>query len=425
MLEYDITSAVRVAALAAVLLAVAPGMATASYRAKAEEVTDFIQARFYDPSTHLYKPSVPPGPDDLPTEYMWGNGVQFTALTSATHYDPAKYGKPLKEFTAALNKYWDETGPVPGFKDTYFPKPDAARYYDDNAWLVLGFVEAYEVTKEKSYLDWARRTQKFVLSGWDDKMGGGIYWREDKQTKNTCANGPSAAAAMKLYLVGKDKDQLDWARLIVDWTGKTFQDTDGLFWDNIRLDGRINKRKWTYNSALMIRSYTLLYQAGKDQKDLDAARRIADAGLKQWTDPATGGFTDNARFNHLFSESLLRLYDATKDIRYLNAVRRDAAFAHRYVRDPKGGYHNTWRKMTHPADERKELIENASAARLFWLLVPYPDVDELVEQGLAAVQAKDFARAQDLLSQAKASDSEPGEAVERLFWALEANGKEA
>ncbi|HEY3266016.1 MAG TPA: glycoside hydrolase family 76 protein [Armatimonadota bacterium] len=389
---------------AALVLVLTPGLARASYRAKAEEQTDFIQARYYDSDAHLYRPWLPALPGDLAYDYMWGNGVQFTVLVSGTRYNPAKYGQTLKDVCASLRRYWDGAGPVPGFKDTYLPTKDAARYYDDNAWVVLGFVEAYEVTKDASYLDRARETQRFCLSGWDGKLGGGIYWREDKQTKNTCSNAPTAAAAARLYLVGHDADQLPWAKRIVDWTDKTLQDSDGLFCDNIRLDGHISKYKWTYNSALMIRSNVLLYQATKDRKRLAAARRIADAGLKRWVDPDTGGFTNNARFNHLFSESLLRLYDVTKDLRYLNAVRRDASFGYRYVRDPEGGYHDAWRK-DHKPGERKELIENAAVARLFWLLTPYPDVDELQAQAEKAEKRKDWKRAESLRRQAAESDA--------------------
>ena len=39
---------------------------------------------------------------------------------------------------------------------------------------------------------------RFVLSGWDERLGGGIYWRPDHKTKNTCSNGPGATAGLVL-----------------------------------------------------------------------------------------------------------------------------------------------------------------------------------------------------------------------------------
>ena len=54
------------------------------------------------------------------------------------------------------------------------------------------------------------------------------------------------------------------------------------------------------------------------------------------------------------------------------------------------------------------MIENASAARLFWLLTPYPDVEELAAQGEAAVARGDLRRGVELMRQALASTSEIG-----------------
>ena len=87
-----------------------------------------------------------------------------------------------------------------------------------------------------------------------------------------------------------------------------------------------------------------LYEVTKNQNYLAEARRQADAGIAKWADPKTGGFADDAKFNHLFSEALLEVYEATKDVKYLNAVRRDADFAWRYVRDPKAVFGTSGKK---------------------------------------------------------------------------------
>ncbi|MBC8136465.1 MAG: AGE family epimerase/isomerase, partial [Fibrella sp.] len=250
------------------------------------------------------------------------------------------------------------------------------KYYDDNQWIVLADLEAFEATRDRSFLREAWATQKFVLSGWDEKLGGGIYWDLKHQTKNTCSNAPAAASALRLYQLTKDKEQLKWAIKIRDWVKANLRDEDGLYWDNMRLDGNIEKTKWSYNTALMIRTDVLFYQLTGDKASLVSARQSADTGLAAWTDPATGSLhkTDASPiFTHLFCEALLRLYDVTKDKKYLEAAQKEADFSYRFARDPKGGYWNDWNAKEHPADERKKLIVNASAARLFWLLAPYPE----------------------------------------------------
>lgn len=378
--------------------------AHANYRAKALEATDFIQRSFYDSKAGLYRGSVPRNPKGLPYDVMWGNGVQFTVLTAATRYEPTKYRPVLDAFTKGLERYWDAAAPVPGF-DAYFSGPnDDDKYYDDNAWLVLGFAEAYHVTKNPEYLGLSRRTHDFVLSGYDEKIGGGIYWYQNKkESKNTCINAPAAVSALELYEISRKPEDLRWAKELYTWTNTYLQDKDGLFWDNIGINGKIEKTKWTYNTALMIRANVGLWRVTKDPKYLAETRRVSDASLKRWVQPG-GAFSDTAKFNHLLSEALLVAYEATKDVKYLNAVRRHADFGYRYVRDVRdGGYFDRWDAETRAPNTRKSLIENAAAARIFWLLVPYSDVEELQAKGEAALKRGDSKAALVSFRQAFAS----------------------
>lgn len=398
-----------------IALMLSPTPSAASYRGKAAAQSAFIQAQFYDAAAGLYRPNAPRNPRSNAYDFMWGNGVQFSSLVAAARYEPSTYKPILYSFAEGLKKYWNEGAPVPCF-DAYFASPSSGEeYYDDNEWLVITFAEAYGLTRDKMFLDWARRTQAFAVSGWDDVLGGGIYWRVDHQSKNTCSNGPGATSAMCLYKYTKDKSDLEWAQKIRKWTRDTLMDTDGLFWDNINLQGRIERTKWTYNTALMIRADVLLYQHLKDKKYLEDARKSADAGIKAWVDPATGRMADTARFNHLFSESLISLYAATKDAKYLNAARANASFGDRHVRDPKGGYWDAWRVQEHSPDERKELIENAAAARQLWLLAPYEDAGELLAAGIKTAADGNDKRAVELLRDAVASDPEAVEPHYRLW----------
>ncbi len=393
------------------------------YRLKAEEATDFVQSLFYDASAHRYRPNFPIVPGGLDYDLMWGNGIQFSVLAAAAKEDPAKYRAVLYDFTDGLTTYWDSQpkGSPPGY-NAYCSGPGGTdKYYDDNEWMVLGYAEAYQNTHDPKFLALARATQDFVLSGWDDKLGGGIYWKLDHQSKNTCSNAPAAASALRLDQVAGDREQGTWGIKIKDWTQAHLQDTDSLYWDAYHIDGKIEKTKWTYNTALMIRTDVLLYQLRHTEPDLEEAKRMADAGLAQWTDPATGSLQkteDATRFTHLFCEALLRLYDVTHNVRYLNAVRQQAAFGYKYARDPSGGYWDKWVTKPHKPDETKTMIENASAARLFWLLAPYPDPAELTAAGREAAGRGQEAQAESLLSQAADSDRDAVESRYYLYKVL-------
>jgi len=350
--------------------------ARADYRQKAEEETDFIQAHFYDATAQRYRAGYPADPKALPYDFMWANGVQLSVLALAAQTDPVKYSNPLYDFTRGLEAYWDPAAPVPGYNAWCSGPGGTDKYYDDNAWVALDFVEAFKATHDPLFLQKAYATQRFVLSGWDDTLGGGLYWKLDRQGKNACSNAPAAAAALSLVQTTRSQTQLAWALRIRDWTNSHLQDTDGLYWDNVNMKGEVQKTKWTYNTALMIRTDLLLYRLKSDKSYLTEAKRLSNAGLAAWTDPKTGSLQkteDSPRFSNYFCEALLRLYDETHDPKYLNAVRRQADFAYAHVRDPQGGYWDNWKAASHAPDERKSLIENASVARLFWLLAPYPE----------------------------------------------------
>ena len=381
---------------------------------------DYIQSHFYDATTHRYHSRWPDDPKGLPYAFMWDNGVQWRALVDAARYQPAQYQPLLESYGDALRQgYWDPQGAVPGF-NAYCSGPGGDdKYYDDNAWMVLGFLEAYAQTHQPKYLQWANETQAFVLSGWDEKLGGGLYWKLKHESKNTCVNAPAAVSALRLSVLGKGQDQLAWGRKLYQWTNATLQDKDGLYWDNVRLDSSIEKTKWTYNTALMIEADVLLFQMRHDRRYLHEAERSADASLAAWQDPDTGRFQNDAKFTHLLCESLIRLYEADHKLIYLNAVRRHAAYGARYVRDTvNGGYWSDWAVRDHKSDEAKSLIENASDARLLWVLAPYPDSAALYTKGLAAAGQGADAQAEGWFRQAADSDTEAVEARFRLWKVL-------
>jgi rhamnogalacturonyl hydrolase YesR len=329
---------------------------------------DYIQRVFWDERASLYRPTAPPDPKALPYDFMWANGVQFSALAAAARAEPARYRPLLERFFRALDRYWDADAPIPGY-DAYFASPDHDdKYYDDNAWMVLTFIEAYETTRDRRYLKRAEETMRFVLSGWDDLLGGGIYWRQDRKSKNTCSNGPSAAALLALARHGERKERVRWARRIVAWTNERLQAPDGAFWDNCDLEGKIERTKWTYNTALMLRSNLGLYRLTRETSFLREAERLADASVREFVHRETGAFRDDALFSHLLVEAFTDLYRETRAPALLEHARRNAEFLIRELRAPDGGYWTKWRRLPERREPRRTLMANAASARLLFLV---------------------------------------------------------
>lgn len=229
--------------------------------------------------------------------FNWTVGVMLNAWVAAARVD-SSLRPGLIRYADAVEVYWNPKGPVPGYDVLPGPKP-VDRYYDDNAWMAMALVEIFELTKEKRFLDRAERALMYALSGEDAKLGGGIYWREsDKASKNTCSNAPVAAACLA---VGKHRDGKKLrakARAIYDWTRAKLRDpSDGLYWDSIDLNGKIEKTKWSYNSALMLRTARELR--------LPETNELAKACYRRWVDPESQVIRDEARFGHLLFENLL------------------------------------------------------------------------------------------------------------------------
>jgi hypothetical protein len=381
---------------------------------KAEQATDYIQAHFYDQSTERYWRTYPSTGDYA---WTWGNGVQLYALAEAVKHDRKKYIKVLNEFPVGMQSYWDSAATVPGYSDYCFASGRTSDYYDDDEWLVMAYVDAYQATHDKKFLTYAAVTQKFVLSGWDNVLGGGIYWDAKHLSKNTCSNAPGEVAALMLADSAKDQTQEAWAIKIRQWTNQNLRDADNLYFDNIDLNGRISKAKFSYNTALPISADLLLYNRLKDESYLHDAIAIGNAALAHWTDPATGSlqrYDDQPIFSHLLCQSFIELYQATHDLKYLDAVRREASFAYRYGRDSDGGYRDHWTVNPAQAGQSKALIGNASAAYLFWILAPYPDVDDLKAAAQKAVASGDDATAEGLFQQAVDSDPQDTDAQTML-----------
>jgi uncharacterized protein YyaL (SSP411 family) len=327
--------------------------AASPHELKAYEVMKYIQQNYYNPSSGLYSQS----PTKRDPEFMWGNGVMFSALVGATRHDPNFYRPIMDRFFKSMDKYWDEKAPIPGYEPSPTSGDGNDKYYDDNEWMAITFTEAYELTRDDRYLHRAIPVLKFALSGWDDELGGGIWWHEAHKgdSKNTCANAPAAVACLRLakFLSSSDsKSAVNMGSKIVDWTSTHLENDNGLFADNENVaTQKVNHGTLTYNTALMIRANLELYHWTINKKYLTEAQREAKAS-DALLDHKTGAYRDSLKWSHLSMEADLELYRTTHEDYLLARAKSNAD--HSY---------ETWK--TNPP---KELIDNAAIARELWLM---------------------------------------------------------
>ena len=250
-------------------------------------------------------------------------------------------------------------------------------FYDDDIWLVIEFLNAYELLSDSHWLEQAKGTAEFCYSGWDDKQGGGVYWREDdKASKNTCSNAPLAWASALLYKATNEQKYLDWAEKIYDWTKTTLLDTsDYLYFDNINLEGNVDKAKYTYNVGNMIGAGAELYGITNKAEYLEDAKKSAEGAYKVFgTAKPVPNMTEEiyvCESNSWFGGSLLKGYmalgiaDTETDAKYVNSYRECLAYASIITVDPRGYMSVGW--ITSEMITKPSLLDQSGNARLLYL----------------------------------------------------------
>ncbi len=201
------------------------------------------------------------------------------------------------------------------------------RYYDDNQWIGITALDAFARTKQQSNLDLGKLIYDFMMTGYDQVLGGGMYWKEgSKSSKNTCSNGPGILVALQLYKASKNKAYLDTALKIFNWTNSKLQTPSKLYYDNISTkDGSISKAVFSYNTGTMLESNVYLYECTGDKKYLQQANRIADSSLVFFYGREM--FRDGYWFNAVLLRAYQHLLRYNNDTRYIMGFKKclDAA----------------------------------------------------------------------------------------------------
>ncbi len=230
----------------------------------------------------------------------WGQGGAFSgyaAFKEAAEAYPTYKNKIAGAYDNRLLVSIDK------FRNTKNGKPEAyavfpgtgdERFFDDNVWVGLDMIDLYMLTKNDGYLTRAKLVWNFILYGTDNVMGGGVYWKEYGDSKNTCSTAPSAVLAAKLYLATNDPAYLQSAKSLYAWTKDKLQDpTDYLYWDNVKLSipGNpasplvIEKSKFEYNAGQPMQAAALLYKITGETQYLTDAQNIAKAAYARWFAP--------------------------------------------------------------------------------------------------------------------------------------------
>lgn len=315
-----------------------------------------------------------PAPKGNAYSYLWPFSGSLSAQVALLESQPKNKAKRKEIDTkvlTGLEEYIDQRAPV-GYASYVRTARQSDRFYDDNVWLGIDFADLYLATKDKKYLAKSEEIWRFVASGMDDKLGGGIYWCEQKkESKNTCSNAPGVVFLMKLYQATKKKTYLDQAVSLYAWTKKNLQDpTDHLYFDHVTLSGKIGRAKFPYNSGQMLQAAVLLYEVGKEKRYLEDAQAIAKSAhgyfFHEEEERAGKRFrllkNSDIWFIAVMMRGFVELYQVDRDPVYLQSFKDNLDYAWENLKDENGLFYKDWKGER--KNNKKWLLDQAAMAEM-------------------------------------------------------------
>lgn len=310
-----------------------------------------------------------------PYSFLWPYSGSLSAVSAIMMH---KKTKGVESYLTAkvlpgLAHYFDTTRSPFAYASYINDAPLSDRFYDDNVWLGIDFTELYLHTSKAEYLEKAKLIWKFIESGTDEKLGGGIYWCEQsKKSKNTCSNAPGAVYALKLFEATKDSSYFNQGKTLYEWTKNTLQDkNDYLYFDNIGLNGRVQKRKYAYNSGQMIQAAALLYKITRKKEYLVDAQNIAQSAHNYFFEDFSAADGNKMKllkkgdiwFTAIMFRGFVELYHLDKNKTYLQDFEQNLNFAWKNMREQNGLFNSDWSGQT--KDKSKWLLTQFAMAEMY------------------------------------------------------------
>ena len=283
---------------------------------------------------------------EIPNQYsyLWPYSGTFSAVNALCAATGDESYKTLldNKVLRGLEKYLDISRSPAGYASYINTASQSDRFYDDNIWLGIDFTDAYLNTKEEKYL------------------------------KKAQLNAPASVFALKMFKAIRDSSYLIKGQELYEWTKKRLQDsTDYLYFDNISLDGKIDKSKYAYNSGQMMQAATLLYQLTGRSHFLKDAQNIAKACynyffinfIPEEGEPFKLLKKGDVWFTAVMLRGFIELYQTDHNKTYINSFNQNMDYAWEHVRDEKGLFDIDFSGRTH--DDRKWLLTQAAMVEMY------------------------------------------------------------
>ncbi|GAB3439887.1 glycoside hydrolase family 76 protein [Actinophytocola sediminis] len=237
-------------------------------------------------------------------------------------------------------------------------------YSDDTGWWAMAWLDAFDLTGDRRYLDTARIAADHMHTFTTSACGGGIRWKEGLTYKAAISN--SLYLQVNATVAARTGDTRYRDRALAGWSwfaasgliGGDGLVRDGLDEANCAPGGTV----FTYNQGVLMSGLTALSALTGDSAPRDRARQVADATTRSGSpltdsggilhDPAEGWdgcANDGAYFKAGLARGLSELNDALTNRPYTGYLDRQADTAYAYSRNAFDQYSLSWSAWTKPA----------------------------------------------------------------------------
>jgi predicted alpha-1,6-mannanase (GH76 family) len=230
-------------------------------------------------------------------------------------------------------------------------------WYDDENWLALVLIRAYDLTGNVEYLYRAESLLRHIMDAWDESCcgaePGGIWWDAAHTQKATASNGGPVITAVRLHARTGGAVYLAFAERAYEYWRRTMVDADSYqVFDHVDPSGAITRWSFTYNEGVMIGAAVELYRATQEARYLEDARGYAarmrsaqtvegsaGAVLYDGTNEGCGGDCQQFKGIGYRYLDLLERFDPDPEIRAL--LQSSARSLWTVARDPQSGSFST------------------------------------------------------------------------------------
>ncbi len=158
-------------------------------------------------------------------------------------------------------------------------------FNDDLLWAGLAFVRGHRITGNRAYLTQAQYAFNRVYDrGWDDALGGGIWWSIEKKEKSALSNSPAVILGCLIYEATGDRGYLDKARATFDWTrSRLLNRSTGAVHEEMDADGSLSTGLNVYSAGAFVGAAQAMFRNTGDRTFFDDAKRTTDWVIRERT----------------------------------------------------------------------------------------------------------------------------------------------